>query len=173
MQVSDQQHPPTKEQIEHARWLEELNRQDAHRTHDRLEEFHRYVNEGAVRTAQSTLYASMLVNGAACISLLTFIGTLPNEQKHEIANTLIWFASGVALAVVAKAASYFADLFMASVATSIIRTFQHPYVADGPKTPRFRFLKAIFHVLAVVLGLASFAVFVCGMLEVRTALTHL
>jgi hypothetical protein len=165
--VSNQQTPPTNEQIEHTKWLEELNRQDAHRAHDKLEDFHTYVNKGAVQTGQSALRMSMLINGGAAVSLLTFIGTLPKEQKHLIADSLVWFASGVALAVAAIAASYFADLFMAAIASSQIRTFQHPYVQPGPNTKRLRCLNTLFHILAVVLGLVSLGTFVYGLIAVR------
>lgn len=170
--MSNQQTPPTQQQLDHAKWLDEINRQDAHRAHDKLDNFHEYVNKAAVKTGQAALRMSMLINGGAALSLLTFIGTLNREQKHEVADTLVWFASGVALAVVAIAASYFTDYFMAGIAGSKIKTFQHPYIQPGPNTKRYETLNFVFHLIAVGCGVVSLLMFVCGLLAVRTALSH-
>jgi hypothetical protein len=159
--------------FDYQKWVHDINREEAHRAHDKLDDFHAYVNKGAVKTGQSALKLSMLINGGAAVALLTFIGKLPKEQQHAVADTLVWFASGVALAVAAIAASYFTDYFMAAIAVSRMRTYEHPYVTDGPKTNRFRKLNLAFHILAVGAGLASLGAFVCGTFDVRAALAHL
>ena len=172
--MTDQQTPPSQQPpFDYQKWLHEMKRQDAQRTHDKLDDFHRYVNEAAIKSGELALRISLLINGGAAVALLTFIGTLPKEQKHAFADNLVWFASGVALAVAALGLSYFTNYFMAGIATSNVRTWEHPYIQPGPTTPRYRALNISFHVAAILVGLASLAVFICGMLHVRNALTQL
>jgi hypothetical protein len=164
-----EQVPPS----EFQKWVHEINRQDAQRAHDKLDAFHEYVNQATIKSAELALRMSILINGGAAVALLTFIGPLPKQQKADIANTLVWFASGVALGVAALAASYFTNYLTAGIASSKLRLLDHPYIKPGPTTARHMTLKIIFHVIAVILGLASLGAFVCGMLEVRNALTRL
>jgi hypothetical protein len=168
--MTDQHTPPNQEPpFDVKKWAFEVNRQHAQRAHDRLDEFHRYINEAAMKSGELALRMGLLINGGAAIALLTFIGSLPKEQKRAFAETLVWFASGVALAVAAIALSYFTNYFMAGIASSRLRTWEHPYIQEGPTTPRYRRLNIAFHIAAVVVGLASLA----AMLRVRDALTHL
>jgi hypothetical protein len=181
--LSDKQ-PPAQPPFDYQKWFVEMQRHDAQRAleirredacraHDKLNELHRYVDEAAIAAGQSALRMSRLINGGAAIALLTFVGTLPKEQKRLFADTLVWFASGVALAVAALALAYFTNYFMAGVATSPLRTWVYPYIEPGPTTSRYTILNRIFHVSSVLVGLASLAAFVCGMLRVRDALAYL
>jgi hypothetical protein len=65
------------------------------------------------------------------------------------------------------------DYFMASIATSQLRTYEPPYVSVGPKTALYQRLNLIFHIAAVVMGLASLAAFICGVLDVRFVLANI
>jgi hypothetical protein len=149
-----------------------FDREDACRAHDKLDDYQTYVDQAAIKAGEFALRMSLLINGGAAIALLTFIGNLGKDKKL-FADTLVWFASGVALAVSALALSYFTNLFTAGMAGSRLRTWQHPYIQPGPTTSRYTILRWVFHVAAILFGLASLAAFVCGMLRVRDALTHL
>ena len=165
---------PTQQQIDYAKWLEEKRREDAHRAHDKLEDFHTYVNEAAIKSGDATLRMLMLINGGAAAALLTFTGNLTNAaQKLSFANTLVWFATGVACAVAGVALSYFTNFFMAEHTTSLKRIWEHPYTEPTDASKRYRRLNVLFHFLAVVAGLLSLAAFVYGMLQVRNAFTHM
>jgi cytochrome b subunit of formate dehydrogenase len=182
--LATQQQPEAQPPFDYQKWIHEMQRADAQRaqeiiredacrTHDKNEEFHRYVNKASIAAGQFALRMALLINGGAAIALLTFVGTLPKEQKRLFADTLVWFASGVVLAVAALALAYFTNYFMAEIARSRLQTWDYPYVRPGPATPRYTILNRIFHVGTVLVGLASLATFVCGMLRVRDALTHL
>jgi hypothetical protein len=151
----------------------EINRQNAQRAHDKLDDFHKYVNEAAIKTSELALRMALLINGGAAIALLTFVGTLPKEQKRIVADTLLWFAYGVATAAVAIALAYFTNYFMAGVASSKMRTWEHPYIQPGPKTGLYMALNRTCHIAAVICAVLSLAFFVCGVLSVRAALTLL
>lgn len=167
--LPDDPQPP----YDYKKWLHELKRQDAQRAHDKLDEFHGYVNKAAMQGGELALRMAILINGAAAISLLTFIGKLPKYQQHAVANTLVYFASGVGLGVAGIALAYLTNYFMAGIAGSKLRIWDHPYVQDGPTTKRFIILNIAFHILALAAGIASIVCFAWGILDVRDALTHL
>ena len=159
-----------------AKWLEEVHRQDAQRAHDKLSNFHEYVNQAAIRSGETAIKMLLAINGGAAVSLLTFAGSISKDQKDTalgIANSLAWFAAGVALATAASALSYFTNYFMASIASSKARTWEFPYVAEGPTTKRYRRINLVFHIAAVVTAVLSLVVFVYGMSLVRNAIASL
>jgi len=172
--MSNQPTPPNQQPpSDYQKWRHELELQDAQRAHDKLDDFQKYVNQAAGKTGELALRMALLINGGAAISLLTFIGTLPKEQKPAVAGTLVWFAVGVALAAAAIALAYFTNYFMVGIASSRLRKWEYPYVEPGPTTPLYKTLNIIFHIAAVLAGSASLAVFVYGVLQVRDVLTHL
>jgi hypothetical protein len=127
------------------------------------------LNDAAIKTSEVALRMSLLINGGAAVALLTFVGSLEAKQKVAIANSLVWFAAGVVLAVLAIAAAYFTHFFLAEQVNSTIRTWTHPYLQPGQKTQTYANWSLFFRIVAVVLGLASAAMFVCGVLAVRSA----
>ena len=148
-------------------------REEAQRQHDRVEAFHRYVNEQSMKSGEFALRMSLLVNGGAAISLMALMAHLTIPERHRLANTLVWFASGVALAVSGLVFAYFTNYFMAGYASSLSRNWIPPFISDGPRTQSKRRLNFVFHCLAVAAGLASLAAFVRGIFHVRAALTQL
>jgi hypothetical protein len=178
--VSNQQTPSNQQPpFDYQKWLHEIRRQDAQRAHDKIDDFHRYVNEATIKSGDSALRAALLINGGAAVSVLAFIGGLVAqgkikvEQLNDVAGSLTWFAIGTACAVLAMAASYFTNYFMAGMASSKARKWEHPYLEDTPKTKWMQSLNRVFHVLAVIAGIGSLVIFVVGMLDVREAITHL
>jgi hypothetical protein len=169
------QEPP----YDHQRWAYERQIEDARHAHDYINDFHKFSNEAAIKSGDLALRTAVLINGGAAVSVLAFIGGLASQdrikisQLGEVASSLMWFATGVACAIGAMAFSYFTHYFMAGVASSQIQSFEPPYVKLGPKTSTWRRANTAFHVLAVVFGLASPTIFVVGMLDVRSAITHL
>jgi hypothetical protein len=167
--MTDQKISIRKQQIEAAKWT----RREAERAHDKLDEFHRYINEAAIKGSELAFRTSLLMNGGGAVSLLTFIGTLPKEQKAGIANTLVWFSSGVALAASAMTFAYFTSYFTAEATASKFRDFEYPYIKPGSKTSRYYAARKTFYILALLSGLASLGTFICGMLVARNAFTNL
>jgi hypothetical protein len=72
-----------------------------------VNEFHRSLNEAAIKGAETALRSALLINGGAAISVLAFIGGLAMQsrirldQLHAVAHSLVLFAFGVVAAVVA------------------------------------------------------------------------
>ena len=119
---------------EEDKWRHELLREDAQRAHDKADDFHGYTDKAAIESAQLALRMLMLINGGAAVALLAFAEKMEAAYRGAIADTLVWFASGVALAVAGIALAYFTNYFMAGRYSSMTRQWQHPFVTDGPKT---------------------------------------
>ena len=172
--MSDQQQP-----YDHQKWTHELKRQDAQRAHDKIDESFHIVNADATKAAELTLRVMMLINGGAAIAVLTFIGGLVAqgrikvEQLNDMATSLTLIAIGVACAVAGIAFSYFTHYCMAGMERSYTKKWEHPFVEPGPHTTLWWRLNIVFHVCAVVTAIASLVIFVCGMLDVRSAISHL
>jgi hypothetical protein len=158
---------------------EEQNRRAAERAHDELEDFRKQNNEAAIRSGEVALKTVLLVNGGAAVAILAFLGAIASRERittsqlSGVASTIGWFAAGVALGVVALAFAYLTNLYMANTAASKIRTWVHPYEQPGPMTCRYRVLNVVFHTAAILLGLASLAAFVWGVIQVQGAIVAL
>jgi hypothetical protein len=165
--------PDQQEPTDHQRWLAEQQRTLAERAHDRTLEFFDGVNKAAMDTANLALRMSLLINGGAAVALLSFVGGLPTGQKKAVADTLLWFASGVAAAVTAMVLAYFTHYCMAGSEGSKIRKYEAPYIEAGPHTAVWRRCNYALHILSVIVGVGSIVLFVIGMVYVRSALTRL
>jgi hypothetical protein len=162
--------PPTPAEVEHQKWLHEQSQRVADRAHDKSRELLNQANQAAIEIGNLALRNALLINGGAAIALLAFIRDLPPDQRQAVANTLVWFASGVAAAVAAFAFAYFTNFYAARVEGSKKWNAQPPYVEDGPTTKHQTIMKGTFHTLSVITGVGSLALFIVGMLDVRAAL---
>jgi hypothetical protein len=162
------QQPPS---WDYQKWAHELRRSEPERAHDKLDEFHRYTNEASINGANLALRMALLINGGAAIALLSFDGHLPTDQMKAVANTLLWFAWGVLASVAGIALAYFTNYCMAGVAASKNKSYDPPYVMEGPGTWKWVYANRAFHVLAVASGVSSLILFIVGMFAVRAALT--
>ncbi len=103
-----------------------------------------------METANLTLRTLVVVDGGAAIAVLAFLGGVAAKEKVDfaqvglVAGTIKWFAFGVALAVFGIALSYLTNLATVEIASSQINSWDHPHVADGPKTKFWRHTKRAF-----------------------------
>lgn len=74
-------------QTEDAKWVHGLNREDAHRAHDKSEEFHSYVNKAAIEAANLSLRTLVVINGGAAIASLTFLGRRCLKGKNRLCQS--------------------------------------------------------------------------------------
>ena len=79
----------------------------------------------------------MLINGGAAVSVLAFIGGLAAQsrikldQLNMVANSLGWFAGGVAAAAAAMGFAYLTNYLAGKVERSFEKWPQPPYVREG------------------------------------------
>jgi hypothetical protein len=170
-----QQPLPPQQALEHQRWQHEQNIRAAERAHDAVTDFASKTNTAAIEGAYLALRTAMLINGGAAISVLAFIGGLASRDKVSLqaitqtAGTLIWFASGVAVATLSMGLAYFTNLCIAQAASVRERTFQHPYLQETAKSRFYNGAAEVFRWLAVIGAVGSLVLFICGMLAVKCA----
>jgi hypothetical protein len=171
--------PTTQQRIDHARWLEELKRRDAERAHDKHDQFIESTNRATIENGQLAIRTFVLVNGGAGVSVLAFIGSLATEDKikldqlSNVASALIWFALGVAAAMVSLGFSYFTNYLAVTHAGSMQKKWEHPWITDGSQTGRWAIAAETCKAIAIVFAVFSVVLFVVGMYDVRASITAL
>jgi hypothetical protein len=167
------------QQIEEVKWKHELQRDDAKRAHDISAEFHTYTNKAAMEGANLALRTLIVINGGAAIAILTFLGGVASKDKIDftkvgaVANTIRYFAIGVALALVGMALAYVTNYLMAEVERAKRKIWEHPYLEETPHSQRMRRLNIGFHVAAFLAAFVSLILFVVGMFAASDKITHL
>jgi hypothetical protein len=160
--------------------LYKRNREDAHRAHDQQHVLVEYLNKGAMDSGTAALRALILINGGAAAATLAFLGGLigqgrikVDEHFYDVTRSLLWFATGVALAAFALGLAYLTNASAASAAASYQKTWVHPYIEGTAASKRWNWARVIFQLLAIACALASVLVFVGGMWSVRGAIITL
>ena len=126
------------------KWIEE--HKNVHS--QQLEMFRAVITAG-----QSALRSAFLMNGAAAVAVLTFIGNLANNDPQRIpslAPSLTVFVSGVLLVTVASGATYLSQWFYAHF------------------LKWSRYAGHTFNILAIVFAIASYCAFAWGIHDVYT-----
>jgi hypothetical protein len=110
---------------------------------------------------------------------LAFIGGLAAQsrikldQLNTVANSLVLFAFGIVAALTGMILAYFTNYVTAAVERSFERAGLPPFVRPGKRTRALRRVKITIHIAATLVGLASIALFVWGVFDVRNAISHL
>jgi hypothetical protein len=162
-------------EIERQKWLFETNRDDAQRVHDAETEFGMSANAAAVKNAEEAIKAAILINGGSSVAMLAFIGTLVSrdflspEQLSSITRPLIWFGSGVATAMIASAAAYFVNLFVADMSNFRRREYEAPFVRATPASKRRMIAAEVFRWVGILAMTGSIACFVTGLVTANAA----
>jgi len=171
--VSDQ--PPP---FEYQKWTHELNVRRGERAHDSASDFAAKANVAAIENGNLAMRTAVLINGGAVVTVLAFIGALASREKvtgqHliQLASTLVYFAFGVVAATVAMGFAYATNYCIAGQLWSHERKWEHPYVVPTPRSRAWWWVAIIFHVLAILAVLGSLVLFVCGVFEVKNAITN-
>jgi hypothetical protein len=165
--------------FEEKKWLHALRREEAHRAFDSSEAFHTYTNKATIEAANLTLRTLIIINGAAAIAVLTFLGGIASKENidfrkvGDVAHILRYFAIGVALALAAMAFSYFTNYFMVAIESSKTRNYDPPYIVEVPRTKTMRRINRGFHIAAFLSAFLSLVLFVAGMYVASDKITHL
>ncbi|MEP0942742.1 MAG: hypothetical protein ABJH63_08460 [Rhizobiaceae bacterium] len=164
------------EPTEREKWDWEQRKHVAGRAHDREFEFFTQSNDSSMTNSNITLRTLVLINGAAALAILTFAGNLlTSEDGNQFSNmvsNIEWFVWGVALATFGIAMAYFVSYCITAGSGARERTWEHPYILDTVATKRWLWAARIFHVLAILVALASLGMFVYGMLEISHAMLN-
>jgi hypothetical protein len=164
---------------DHEKWVHEQKMGDARRAHDNHHSFFNAMGEAAIKSSELTLRTSVIINGGAAISVLAFIGGLVGHGKiavgdlGPIAESLSMFAFGVAAATFAIGLSYLVHYLTQAISNSQSLNWEAPFISNGSHTKALIRTRHVVHVIAILVGLTSIVLFVCGMIEVRNAVLNL
>jgi hypothetical protein len=164
---------------EYGKWIEELKRMDAHRAHDTETEFGNKNSEAAINSANAVIKTALLINGGSAVAMLASIGGLvsqkvvPVSELPKIADGLMWFTSGVALAAVTALLAYFTNLRIRESSVKKLRFYEHPFVKDSRASTIWRRCGVGFQVAAVLFGLLSLSAFIAGTINVHNSIVGL
>ncbi len=132
-----------------------------------FEEF-QMVNEKAIDTSNIVLKSALLINGGAAVAVLGFVASIVKDNGdlaallEGVANALMYFAWGVAAAVIALALAYLTHYTMLVVLNK--RT-------EGKSSWLSRFVNGSFHVLAFLASLSAIGLFVLGAYQVKETIS--
>jgi hypothetical protein len=90
----------------------------------------------------------------------------------DVAGSLTWFAGGVAVGALAAGAAY-ATNYSIAVLLSRAREWDQPFIRDGQRSNRWRWIARSFHILTIALGIGSVAAFGLGIVPVRKSIGRL
>jgi hypothetical protein len=176
----DQKPPDAQLTPEQYRELYYLNREDAKRAMENHRSFVETTNKAAIESANLALRMAILINGGASVALLAFVGGMVSQgriaigpQLSTLASTLIWFASGVAVATLATGFAYFTNLTIIKGATTQSLSWEHPYIAENSTSKRWGRLAEGLRWMAAILAFGSVGLFACGMIQVYFAVARL
>lgn len=120
------------------KWAHEQAKRDAERAHDQHDQDWLQRNKAAGEAANIALRAAILVNGGAAIALLAFIGSLAaqgrvaNQEIEAVANSLLRFAGGVAMALLATLLAYLVNLLQADSVAAKERIWESSLWSNPP-----------------------------------------
>jgi hypothetical protein len=151
----------------------------AERAHDAETEFGASANAAAVKNAEEAIKAAILINGGSSVAMLAFIGTLVSRdvlsvgQLAQITKPLLCFGWGVAASIVASAASYFTNLFIAGSSNRRQREYDAPFVRSTTSSDRKLRFGELFRWIGILAMGASIGCFIWGLVTAKSAFTEL
>jgi hypothetical protein len=151
----------------------------AERAHDVETEFGTAANAAAIKNAEEVIKAATLINGGSSVAMLAFIGTLvsrdvlSSEQLVNITKPLFYFGGGVAASIIASAAAYFTNLFIANTSKDRQREYEHPFVRNTPASDQNKRRGELFRWIAILCITASIGCFIGGLVSAGTAFSNL
>ncbi|WP_338692037.1 hypothetical protein V5279_37985 [Bradyrhizobium sp. 26S5] len=157
----------------------ELQIKAAERAHADETAFGAKANDAATKSGEEAIKAAMLVNGGSSVAMLAFVGTLASKdalsstQLTQIVQPLLWFGGGVANSVVAAAAAYFTNLFIADGSNRRAREYVPPFVRPTAASRRRVVIAEAFRCVSVLAVALSIACFVGGLLAAKDAFKSL
>jgi hypothetical protein len=168
--MTDPTSKPTRE-----KW--ELIKEAAEHAHERSDEYILETHKAVLTNAETVVRSLILINGAAAISVMTFVGALaakpsvPSNQISAIVRGLIWFASGALAATLTAAFAYLTNYLYMWAEQKKERDYKHPYLHENKTSNRRLFWGKVCHYVAIALVVVSLSGFAGGIWFVSGGVT--
>jgi hypothetical protein len=138
------------------------------RAHESNEQITADFLKAAIDSSAIAIRALILVNGAAVIALLAYLGAVESGVgAQEFKSTLlVWpilsFAMGVGLATTASALAYLVNMLDHSLSVSVTYSWEHPFVIPDDDRSKKRWRRNVLHYIAMVVAIGSLVSFFVG-----------
>jgi hypothetical protein len=168
-----------KTSFEETKWRQKMEREDVQRAADKLDERKFKVNDAAIQSGQVAIRTAALVNGGAVLAVLAFLGGLIGQGKIElnqinsVAESLMWFAYGVAAAVCSLGTAYIVNYCRRWELDSIYQTTSSPFTRESAMSRWWRCATQLFQFVALIAGILSLVLFVWGMHDLKASIGSL
>jgi hypothetical protein len=155
----------------------ELTKQAAERAHELSDKYTFEMNKAVLKNSEAVVRSLILINGAAAISVMTFVGALaarpsvPAHQIAAIAKGLEWFAGGALAATLTAAFAYLTNYLYMWAEQRKKRDYEHPYLHTNETSNRRLFWGQMCHYLAIALVVVSLCGFAGGIWFVSGGVT--
>lgn len=159
------------------RW-QDIEREHAIRAHERNAETTADYLKAALDSSTVAIRSLILVNGAAVISLLAFLGAVESSDGARefnsalLAGPIFWFALGVGLATATALLAYLICALDHGMTQSVTHTWEHPYVVQEDVAGRYSKWRDWLYVFAIGAAIVSLASFFCGICSVTSAISQ-
>lgn len=158
---------------------EQIHR-DAEREHEKADKFFDKSNEYTVNSGNIAIRTILLINGAAAITLLAFIGNLISNSSINfspqfvgLTNSLMWFVVGVAFTAFGMGVAYIANYLMTTAQSKVERNFVHPYTHITKTVKNCQIWAYSPQIITIAVTMAALIFFIIGMFEVKDAIATL
>lgn len=164
---------------EQAKRVDDLNTEIALRTHDLSRQEIAAFDKAAIEAANLTIRSLIVVNGAAVIALLAFIGAIETGSSSQSVNAdklvapMFSFALGVGFATITSALAYLVNLADGILHSRIELVWEHPYVIPKAGHRWRRIVRYILHYLAIGCAVAALVSFFFGVFRISDAIGSL
>jgi hypothetical protein len=160
--------------------LAELQQREAESAHDRHNDYTIAMDTAAVESSHLTLRMALLINGGAAVAVLAFIGGLVAQGRLQagpslsrVAESLVLFALGVAVATLAQGGAYVTNALVVRARLSRDLIPQRPWFQENDKSNRYWWLAEWARWIGIILAFGSWSLFIAGALSTWTAVKKL
>lgn len=140
----------------------------AERAHDLTNDLGKRLMDAAIRDAQEAIKVVVLLNGAAALALLSFIGAIVSKQIFVISEMrpvvfgLWWFFVGTILGGFTAALAYASNRLHARGHFAKEKIFEPPFITETPRSKSLMRSGTVLNWLAVVLAFLGLLAFIFG-----------
>ncbi len=138
------------------------------RAYDIHHKFHATMLSGAIDAGKEALKAALILNGGACLALLSFLAVVStSEEAGEYAssfipltlNTLLYFSSGALLSAIGSGCAFASYTFGSNGLADKDLRDEYPFTFPTTKSKVYESMSLLFASLCMISVIASYVLF--------------
>jgi hypothetical protein len=155
--------------------MSEQSYREMERAHDFHREIIRRASDATVESGQLAARMIIVINGAAVVAMLAFVGNFATRGQllAGVADSMIYFASGVVSGTVTLGATYFANFAGTATLHSMDQIREWPYLRENAGVRVRRGITFFFMAVAMLSGVIGLILFAWGTWKIKDAIRAL